>query len=301
MQCNNCQKDITGNAPQIECTDCGSQFHQYCTDANKTRSGKTIAQWKCQQCRPKAQTPVNDMDKLIGMVQNIEMQMGKFDSIEKQIDNLKQFMKQEINAVKKELSDRIEIVEEKQEENEKEAHYTLRRLNELEQRSRLDNIEITNFPVSTNEDPTTIIIQISKAIGFELNPQQILACHRVPTRAVGKPPNIIAQLENRKLREDFLQKYKAYAKNHNYKKPCANDIANGLPTTRFYINEHLTVHNKKLFAETKEKARQLGYKYIWISNCKINVRQNERSKIIIIASAQDLSRLAHHHQNATSM
>ena len=89
----------------------------------------------------------------------------------------------------------------------------------------------------------------------------------------------------------FLSRYK---KNEvHYKRFNAKDIneypVNGMD--RPFINENLTQKRKQLFWQTKQKAKELNYKFIWTFNGQIFIRKNVRRNKIQVKSVNDLNNL----------
>lgn len=68
---------------------------------------------------------------------------------------------------------------------------------------------------------------------------------------------------------------------------------NEWPNSRVYLNVHLTLDNKRILRETKDKARELDYKYVWVNDDGlILIRKNDNSSVLTIRSLDDISRLA---------
>ena len=59
-----------------------------------------------------------------------------------------------------------------------------------------------------------------------------------------------------------------------------------------YINEHLSKHNRALFAAAQEKKRAMNYKYCWTRGGSIFMRKTEDSAVVTISSDIDLNGLA---------
>ena len=51
---------------------------------------------------------------------------------------------------------------------------------------------------------------------------------------------------------------------------------------KVFINENLTQRRKKFFWNTKQKAKELGYKFFWTHNGQIYTRKDEESEKIYI-------------------
>lgn len=55
-----------------------------------------------------------------------------------------------------------------------------------------------------------------------------------------------------------------------------------------YVNDELTQHNKRLLWMTKTKAKESGWKFIWVKSGNIYARRNENSRFVIINNTSDL-------------
>ena len=56
-----------------------------------------------------------------------------------------------------------------------------------------------------------------------------------------------------------------------------------------YINDHLSIFNRGLFAKASDIKRSQGYKYLWVKNGYIFMRKTDRSGLIRVTSYGDLS------------
>ena len=60
---------------------------------------------------------------------------------------------------------------------------------------------------------------------------------------------------------------------------------------QLFINENLTQPRKELFWRTKQKAKDLGYRYIWTNNGQIYHRKEDDSKAIIVNNSSDIEKI----------
>ena len=60
---------------------------------------------------------------------------------------------------------------------------------------------------------------------------------------------------------------------------------------KVFINENLTQRRKRLFWNTKQKAKELGYKFFWTHNGQIYTRKDEESEKNYIRTESDLEQL----------
>lgn len=54
------------------------------------------------------------------------------------------------------------------------------------------------------------------------------------------------------------------------------------------MSEHLTLHNKHLHAAARRKAKEAGFKFVWVRDGRILVRRNEQSHAITIKDEESL-------------
>lgn len=119
-----------------------------------------------------------------------------------------------------------------------------KRVAELEQYSRLNNAEIKGVPQTQGEDPCTILKEIGEKIGCPVESTDIDAVHRVPAK---HGQNIIARFCSRTKKADFAAKAKKArlttgSIGFRTQGTSRNDQA-------VFINDHLTLDNKRLFAQ----------------------------------------------------
>lgn len=157
-----------------------------------------------------------------------------------------------------------------------------RRVAELEQYSRLNNIEIKGIPVTEGEDCAAILQSVCDAIECPVEPCEIDVIHRVPTMSKKNEKNIIARFVSREKKNDFVRKARKARIN------TSNIGFSGVTVTPVFINEHLTFENKKLFSKALELKKEFGWRFLWTDNCRIKARKTEDSKVYRIATESDL-------------
>lgn len=164
------------------------------------------------------------------------------------------------------------------------------RLLKLEQRSRQNNIEIVGFPYTEGENAANIFVNICKVINAQLNMSDLIVAHRVPTRNKGKNGNIICALRDVVIKSSVLAAYKLYRKEKK-SNLSARSVNSHLSDVDIYLNEHLTVENKALLAETRKMAKDLGWKYVWVEKCTILTRKDSTSKVLRISYSTDIKKM----------
>ena len=155
------------------------------------------------------------------------------------------------------------------------------KIDKVEQYDRRQNLELQGVPVTKNEDVMKITLDLIKKLDVDIEEEDISIAHRLPqkrrlgrTRA-NKATNhlaIIVRLVSRLKRNEICA--------NRFK---AKDIE-GFPVDgmeKVFINKNLTRRRKRLFWNTKQKAKELGYKFFWTHNGQIYTRKVKKVKKFI--------------------
>lgn len=157
----------------------------------------------------------------------------------------------------------------------------------MEQQARENNIEISNVPERRGENLITIFTHLGGIINYKISPTDITSLHRVPHANTkdSRPKNIIVKFASRMTRDNFIAAFRSK------KGITSENLAITGPPHKIYLNEHLTLQNKILFRETREKARMREYRYVWVKHGIILARKNDTSAVIAIRSLPDIKKL----------
>lgn len=168
------------------------------------------------------------------------------------------------------------------------------RLQIMEQNSRSSNIEIQCVPEHKNENLLTIINHLSKTVAFEIKPEDIHHCTRVAkaNKQDGRPRAIIVKLATPRIRDTLLASIIKYNKANPDNKINTTHIGMGDKKHPIYVMEHLSPTNKRLHAAARLKAKEKGYKFVWIRQGRIFVRKTETSEFIYIKDIRTLDKLS---------
>ncbi|XP_046681487.1 uncharacterized protein LOC124368255 [Homalodisca vitripennis] len=145
------------------------------------------------------------------------------------------------------------------------------RMRNLEQYSRVNNIEISGVPATRNEDISVLVADVGAAIGVEVREMDIGAAHLVPSFRKDREPSVIVQFKTRGTKEQWIEK------SRQKKNLTARDVNQHFPVQRIFINDHLSPENKQSLARLKQKGRELSYKFVWCRDGKFfigKVREN---------------------------
>lgn len=159
------------------------------------------------------------------------------------------------------------------------------KINDLDQYSRCKNIEIKGVEEKSNENLKAIVAKIAIKLGAgEVKENDIDIAHRINNRNKREPRDIIVQFKSRDSKEKILAKRR--------EKVSSNDITNGIKDNLIYLNEHLTLHNKTMFWEARNKCREVNYKFVWTKDGKIFVRKEEKERAFRIRNLDDIKKIS---------
>lgn len=157
------------------------------------------------------------------------------------------------------------------------------RVAELEQYSRLNNIELKNVPCTQGEDCTAILKAVGAKIDCVITDGDIDVVHRVRGKVGTGDKNLIARFCSRTKKQDFITKARKAKLN-------TNELGFGGSQSRpVYVNDHLTLEKKGLFAKALKLKRERGWKFLWTDNCQIKARKSVDSRVYRITKDADLS------------
>ena len=163
-------------------------------------------------------------------------------------------------------------------------------LNEMEQYSRRECLEIQGIPASSKVEMSSnkTVVKIGELMGIDIDEDDISVSHRLPvgSKYKGKTqdPKIIVKFIRRDVKEQFYRsrkKLKNVTTQH-----LGYSVANHI-----YINESLTEMNKELFRDCLKAKKDLNFTYIWTSNGKIYMRKDQLSQVIHIRNKNALLKL----------
>lgn len=206
---------------------------------------------------------------------------------EESIDEIKSLLGKKDDVIKGLRADNVKLTNLSKEQEARLV--TVEREGQQQQQwTRLQNIEITGVPELEGESTVGIVQKVAKIAGVELCADEVEFAHRVqPLRdSAGRPRSLVVRLRQRHTKDKLI----AAARKHREQ---LYTTAMGMQgeSTRIYINEHLTIANKKLLQQTRKKATEQGYTFTWTKNCRIFVRKNIQSPHILISCVTDLKKL----------
>lgn len=287
--------------------------------------------WRCVSCRYTvlSATQVTDGDisltTIYQEIKSLREEFKAFAEIRNQFPILLEDTRRitehikEIDGRMSAYNDRLQMVESKLlivtdlGDELKRASNTIRELRQensiRDQFSRLNNIEITGMPYAKGENLMSILHNMTVKVGINLAEDDVDYIQRVRTyapanekpggvsgslvhagdagtrSAAGRPPNIIVRFTRRRRKDELLAAVRAR------RGLTTADLGFNGSSRNVFFNDHLTPQNKLILKRARELKIKCDYNFLWVRDCRIFVRKDERSKSIRISGDDDLKKI----------
>lgn len=304
--CGLCVKVISGKQLKLGCTDCAREFHGSCLKMSKadidcvTTDGLV---WRCQPCsetRRKSlrfesaaeegkvtlEDILKKINEIAGNQKSCEANFNKsFESLTEQLTDNTAAVKSQNDSLEKCLKIIDDLVIENKNLNKKILSLE-NRVEELEQYSRTNAVEIHGVPFQNNEDVLSVVKEVGKALDMNITDTMIDACHRLGRKPGpnNSSPGIIVKFVRRLDKEELLKKRRV-------KSNLSTRHMNLGLDQPVYINESLSPMRRRLFVAARQMKRDKGYRFLWVRGGKILVRKEESAPVIQVACQADLEKM----------
>ena len=179
-------------------------------------------------------------------------------------------------------------------------------INNMEQYSRRDCVEISGLPEEPGENTNALTIKVASLMGLNLEEKDISISHRLPSNAqqnqsyssrlrpregsalnkvnpADQYPKVIVKFARRGTKDQFYHGRK-HLKNKSIKDIGLSRFSdNGI-----FVSESLTLKNKLLFKDCLKFKKENNYKFIWTQNDRIYLRKDKDCPARTILNQQDL-------------
>lgn len=299
-----CLKSIRNVKVKVSCVDCKGGFHGKCVNLSAEDVGYLTDQGDVWRCVPCSQTRRKSM--VIETKSNVS-----FDDIFELVTELRKDFKRveaslggSLNSCHEELAETKKIVSEQREdlikwmktvEELRSENAALRkqmaslehRLDEAEQYSRRNTLEIHGVPLQKGENAVTLVKAVGRALDCKVDDVMIDACHRLRARdGSGKSPGIVVKMVRRLDAEALLHKRRV-KRNLN-----THDIGlTEAPAEPVYVNESLSPARRRLLYAARQLKNEKGYSFLWIRGGKILMRKDQGAPVKTISHMDDLNKL----------
>lgn len=164
------------------------------------------------------------------------------------------------------------------------------RLGLVEQHMRSTNLEINGIPEHRTENLIKTIEQLGSVVDNPISENDILHVTRIAklNKETDRPRSVIVKLKSQRRRDELLAAVIQYNRKHNSNKLNSEHLGISGRRVPVFVAEHLTPTNKHLHAATRKKAKETGYKFVWVRDGRIFARKNEQSPAIFVRNIETL-------------
>ena len=173
-------------------------------------------------------------------------------------------------------------------------------LNELEQYSRRNILNVSGLPEKPNEAPVKVAIDLVKSIGVTLQSSDIDRAHRIgrrqgPASEGGKARPLLIKFVSYQKRDEVWSARKKLMETGTKTRSSQNT-----PALKVFISENFTRRNQKLMY-TARQLRNEGKLYaVWSDGCVMKTRKSETSPTRVFRTEADLEAIAGVASSATT-
>ncbi|XP_072948705.1 uncharacterized protein [Epargyreus clarus] len=203
------------------------------------------------------------------------------------------FINKQYDSLLQTVSEKNEIINNLVTKNEyltSQVHNLTERLGQVEQSMRSTNIEISGLPEHKLENLTSTIVQLGNIVDNPIADTDIMHVTRIAkiNKESNRPRSVIVKLRSQRRRDELLAAVSRFNKKNRDKKLNSEYLGLGGRCVPVFVSEHLTLTNKRLHAIARSKAREAGFKFVWIRDGRIFVRRNEQCHAIYIKDEESL-------------
>ncbi|XP_039298654.1 uncharacterized protein LOC120354833 [Nilaparvata lugens] len=312
MSCFKCNLAVQPTAADIiKCSKCVKTYHAACTRIRTPAKLLALKDkkdtWQCEECfKPAATATSVEQDPILEAIKNLHLTVNSMDSKldvnTKKLSELESAVnlntsalndiRSEFNLLKTDtenLKGECEGLKMKNQKFSEELWRTRQDLNDLQQYSRKNNLEIVGFPVTENEDIYSIIESVAKGLNLSYCRSEISIAHRIPATKNSKIPSIIVSYISRSTRNAWMA---AAIEKNKIQRLNATEVNASFPSGDVYVNEHLTPQNKFLLSYGKNLVKAKKLHRAWFSNGKMWVKKNANDQQIRVWSPHDIDHAA---------
>lgn len=300
--CGKCNENLV-EEDILKCCRCSLVAHFYCVGQTQKNflDMKKKDKYKCITCKSNSSPPGNanlNLNKTIVIDANSGAGLGDVNvTPPAKVSNLQEFFEEKFrrleemmidmkSEIKSEINKRCTLLENELKEKDKKIEELEFRIEDMELRNRMSNIEIRNVPETEKEDCVAIVQKIGQLIGMGvIGEGDIQLAHRVYTAQKNGIKPIVALLGSRYLRNKWLTQYKEFKASRNYEPLNASEIHSGFnPSVTINIFEHLTINRKVLLNEVRNYAKDTNIKYVWVRDGVILIKKYDVGKTFRITN-----------------
>lgn len=306
-KCGVCATKISASKLKLDCVDCKNEFHASCLKMSKADVDCITADglvWRCLPCsstRRKSMRfesdaaegtlTLDDLMKAVIEIRDLQKKSEKdtnvaYETLNEKIDGNTKVLNEQ-NAKMDEYLKTIETLMKENADLKKKIVSLESRIEDMEQYSRNNCVEIHGIPQEPTEDVVNVVKEVGKALDMKITDEMIDACHRLKKRPGAgnqQTPGIVVKFVRRIDKEELMRKRRI---KHNFSTRHMN-LAMDLPV---FINESLSPARRRLFVLAREVKRSKNFKYLWVRGGKVFLRREDGAPVVHVTCQADLSKL----------
>ena len=166
-----------------------------------------------------------------------------------------------------------------------ELRETRARLDDLEQYSRKNCVNISGVPETAGESASQLVRDLGQVLSVDIGPTDIDACHRIGRQTAGKPRTIVVKFSR------FDQRQELYAARRQLREapaPAPGGRFTAQQLEQVYISDNLTPHRQSVLYAARQLRRKGKLFAAWSDVGRLKVRVTRGGDTKIIASTDDL-------------
>lgn len=229
-----------------------------------------------QEMREESKTQINKLEVELG--NSVEMCHARIEDLIKTIDAQ--------SVTIKHYQENLDQLKHENAELSKKCQDFENRLDDLEQYSRINCIELNGIPEEKNEDVQRLIQKVGNSIGVNIDDTDIDACHRlgVAKEDSKRTRGIIVKFTRRSIKEQVLQKRRV-KRNLNTKDIGFLDR----PAEVIYINESLSSGRRKVLNAARLLKKEEHLQYVWVRNGRVLTRAEDGAKVVVVSTMEQVA------------
>lgn len=287
MFCSKCEEEIPRDTGGVECLGCNVVLHFKCSTLKHTTyramSEARKDAWRCDVCRLASRVNSDMKKELDELRLSLDELKDKVETYDLTFQAVKVDLQENKNTIIS-LKDKIQNFSESIKTKDKEINLLNVKIHDLEQLNRKKQLEIHGVAASEGEDLVSVAVAVSLKLGVLCEPSDIEEAYRLPKRWDSeKAAPIVVELRSLVKKSQILKQKKT--------KLSIKDIVPGAnDSTRVSIYEALTSYRKNLLWKAKNRAKETGWKFVWVApGGMVKARKEEGSRISKISSDEDLA------------
>lgn len=298
-KCVKCSETIISKLKLVECRSCVKTWHIDCIRVTR-EDIKAIANdvWHCSKACKKngPSSSSTNVSQQVGNNSDDDTENdASDDDTEQQYDDDKAVMKDLIQSMKyfsaqldqqnKDIKELKKICNNYQRMEETVSVMKIE-IEYLKQKKNDDTMLISGIPEKPSENLKDVVMNLVKKLNVDVVQREVLEVKRLPSKNndVDKryPPLTLVKLVHPTIKSRFMESKKKFGPIYTQQ-----FFTDAKQTDLIFFRSFLTPYNADLLAHAKT-LKQSGFKYVWFPGENVQVRKDDKSKVISIKSKKDI-------------